>query len=96
MPNSHVISLFIDEKIRFYTPKGARQRYMNTRTLVAPYVGWSILDCALSPDGRHVVYSTWNEHILQCDLSKPDDEISWQSLRITQRDAHRFVVIILA
>ncbi len=29
-------------------------------------VGWSVLDVALSPDSRHLIYTSW------CDYSKSD------------------------
>lgn len=25
-------------------------------------VGWSILDVAMSPDGRHLIYATWSDY----------------------------------
>ena len=29
------------------------------------YVGWSVLDVALSPDGGHLVYSSWSDSLHQ-------------------------------
>lgn len=45
-----------------------------------PYVGWSILDVAVSPDGKDIVYSTWNEAMYQCGIDS--DEEKWIPLRV--------------
>lgn len=51
-----------DHAIRFYRRTGAAQCYNKVREMRAPNVGWSILDLAVSPDGRHVIYSTWSDY----------------------------------
>lgn len=47
-----------DHKIRLYERFGPRRQYFLQRSLDVPYVGWSILDVVVSPDGRDIVYST--------------------------------------
>jgi hypothetical protein len=50
---------FIDRSIRIYdTSKG---RFKEFKRILARDVGWSVLDTAFSPDGRHVAYSSWSE-----------------------------------
>ena len=33
-------------------------------------VGWSVLDVALSPDGGHLVYSSWSDSLHQVPMMK--------------------------
>ena len=51
-----------DQKIRLYDTSCDKNRL--TREILALNVGWSVLDTALSPDNRHLIYSSW------CDYSK--------------------------
>jgi hypothetical protein len=48
--------------IRLYATSGKHQRYVPTKQITAPNVGWSILDLVVSPDGRHAIYATWSEY----------------------------------
>ncbi|KAI1731403.1 DDB1- and CUL4-associated factor 11 like protein [Ditylenchus destructor] len=78
-----------DHKIRLYAAQGKRKRYALRKTLNVPYVGWSILDVAVSPDGRHIVYSTWSEVIYQCNIHDPQE--NWTPFRV-DANAPRFAL----
>jgi WD repeat-containing protein 23 len=41
-----------------------RKGFKLMKQIHARNVGWSVLDVALSPDGRHLIYTSW------CDYSK--------------------------
>ncbi|KAK2155981.1 hypothetical protein LSH36_224g01015 [Paralvinella palmiformis] len=55
-----------DKNIRIYDT--ARGRFKLLRTVRARDVGWSVLDTAFSPDGNHLVYSSWSECIHICSI----------------------------
>uniref|UniRef100_A0A914Y490 Uncharacterized protein n=1 Tax=Panagrolaimus superbus TaxID=310955 RepID=A0A914Y490_9BILA len=74
-----------DHNIRIYERKTARQRYVKTCTIEVPFVGWSILDVAVSPNGRHVIYSTWNNVLYQFDLE--NEGAGWQDLPFDMDDS---------
>lgn len=76
--------IFLDQQIRIYKARGRHQRYLLERNIQVPLIGWSILDVVVSPDGRHLVYSTWNEAMYQYDLHNPSD--NWQQLRVDPRE----------
>ena len=49
-----------DQMIRvFDTSRGG---FTLTKAIRARNVGWSVLDTALSPDNRHLIYSSWCEY----------------------------------
>jgi len=64
-----------DRKIRIYdTSKGG---FNLVQTIEAQDVGWSVLDVALSPDGAHLVYSSWSDSLHQVNiLDKEDRQVS--------------------
>lgn len=70
---------FLDYRIRLYRAQGYNQQYILKQTFVVPCMGWSILDVAISPDGKHLVYSTWHEGMYQCDVHSFEN---WQQLRV--------------
>ena len=37
-------------------------------------VGWSVLDVALSPDGGHLVYSSWSDSLHQVRRGEEEEE----------------------
>ena len=47
-------------------------------------VGWSILDVAVSPDGEHLVYSSWSDSLHQVSLQGPEE--NHQSLPLSPDD----------
>ena len=47
-------------------------------------VGWSILDVAVSPDGEHLVYSSWSDNLHQVSLL--DHEEKHDSLPLSPDD----------
>lgn len=64
-----------DQRIRFYDMTkafdagrtkdlsfGPRSTAEPFRSVEAKDVGWSILDVAVSPDGRHAIYSSWSDY----------------------------------
>lgn len=71
----------LDHKIRIYEKHGARRQYYLKQAYDVPYVGWSILDVVVSPDGRDIVYSTWNEAMYQCSIDDSGDE-NWVSILV--------------
>lgn len=80
----------LDHKIRLYEKHGPRKQYFLKRALDVPYVGWSILDVVVSPDGRDIVYSTWNEAMYQVSISEDDlngDDENWIPLRVEATEA---------
>lgn len=72
-----------DHNIRIYEKADGRN-FCLERTLQVPYVGWSILDVAVSPDGRDLVYSTWDTAMYQCSIDDPTD--TWIPLRVEAQD----------
>merc|ERR1712096_188662 len=55
-----------DRKLRIYDT--ARHNFKLKQTIEARDVGWSILDVAVSPDGEHLVYSSWSDNLHQISL----------------------------
>lgn len=55
-----------DKNIRIYDT--ARGRFKLFKTVRARDVGWSVLDTAFSPDGNHLIYSSWSECIHICNI----------------------------
>merc|ERR1719228_62780 len=64
-----------DRMIRIYdTSKGG---FNLVQTIEGQDVGWSVLDVALSPDGGHLVYSSWSDSLHQVNiLDKEDRQVS--------------------
>uniref|UniRef100_A0AC34QJQ8 WD repeat-containing protein 23 n=1 Tax=Panagrolaimus sp. JU765 TaxID=591449 RepID=A0AC34QJQ8_9BILA len=73
-----------DNKIRIYQQACLRKRYVLKRKIEVPFVGWSILDVDVSPDGRFVVYSTWNNVLYQYDLQ--NKSAGWQDMLFENDD----------
>lgn len=48
-----------DRAIRIYD--SSRDQFREFKKINCRDVGWAILDTAFSPDGRHLVYSSWSE-----------------------------------
>ncbi|MFH4974063.1 hypothetical protein AB6A40_000772 [Gnathostoma spinigerum] len=86
-----------DEIIRLYERKGPRQRYELTKAMNTPFVGWSILDMVVSPDGRHCIYSTWSEKLYQKTVCGDEEENDrWITLHLDQApEESRFAVFSL-
>ncbi|KAI6182621.1 Transcription initiation factor IIE subunit alpha [Aphelenchoides bicaudatus] len=76
-----------NHKIRLYEKFGARRQYFLQRALDVPYVGWSILDVVVSPDGKDIVYSTWNEAMYQCTIDGDESDENWIPLRVEATEA---------
>eukprot|EP00092_Neocalanus_flemingeri_P036301 GFUD01039523.1.p1 GENE.GFUD01039523.1~~GFUD01039523.1.p1 ORF type:complete len:551 (+),score=151.78 GFUD01039523.1:103-1755(+) len=55
-----------DRKLRIYD--SSREKFTLKQTIEAQDVGWSILDVAVSPDGEHLVYSSWSDSLHQVSL----------------------------
>uniref|UniRef100_A0A914ELB6 Uncharacterized protein n=1 Tax=Acrobeloides nanus TaxID=290746 RepID=A0A914ELB6_9BILA len=83
-----------DHRLRLYRRKGPRRRFIRTKFVEVPYVGWSILDVCVSPDGRDVIYSTWNDNIYQCSITGNDKDEYWQPFRVNPKDS-RFAIFSL-
>jgi len=64
-----------DRKIRIYDT--SQMGFKLVQTIEAQDVGWSVLDVALSPDGGHLVYSSWSDSLHQVNiLDKEDRQVS--------------------
>ncbi|KAI8509552.1 hypothetical protein Bbelb_119800 [Branchiostoma belcheri] len=63
-----------DQRIRVYDTR--RGGFRLTRTIRAPNIEWSILDTALSSDGRFVVYSGWADSIYVCEVGKQEGGVT--------------------
>eukprot|EP00094_Tigriopus_californicus_P011468 TCALIF_11073-PA protein Name:"Similar to DCAF11 DDB1- and CUL4-associated factor 11 (Pongo abelii)" AED:0.19 eAED:0.19 QI:0/0/0/0.66/1/1/6/0/587 len=59
-----------DQMIRIYNTQG--RDFVPYRLIRARNVGWSVLDTALSPDGRHLIYSSWCDYVHQVDITQED------------------------
>lgn len=79
----------LDNHIRLYCSQGYNQRYVLKKVVRVPCMGWSILDMAISPDGKHLAYSTWHEGMFQCDINLSND--SWQQLRVKAPEYRLFL-----
>eukprot|EP00058_Branchiostoma_floridae_P000578 XP_002586066.1 hypothetical protein BRAFLDRAFT_107298 [Branchiostoma floridae] len=62
-----------DQRIRVYDTR--RGSFRLKRTIQAPNIEWSILDTALSSDGRYVVYSGWSDSIYVCEVLKKEGSV---------------------
>ncbi|CAD5209744.1 unnamed protein product [Bursaphelenchus xylophilus] len=79
-----VVTASQDHKIRIYR-RTSQDSYSLHKTIDVPYVGWSILDVIVSPDGRDLVYSTWNDAMYQCSLEGTAD--NWLPLRVEAQES---------
>jgi len=61
-----------DRKLRIYD--SSRESFNLKQTIEARDVGWSILDVAVSPDGEHLVYSSWSDSLHQVSLLGIDEK----------------------
>ena len=59
LPAFSVQFCFLDQFLRLYDT--SRGRFTETKKIRARNIGWSILDTVLSPDKRHLVYSSWSD-----------------------------------
>jgi len=59
-----------DQKLRIYD--SSRGNFSLKQTIQARDVGWSVLDVSVSPDGCHVVYTSWSDSLHQVSLLEPD------------------------
>ena len=62
-----------DQNIRIFDTSQAKFRHR--RIIRARDVGWSVLDTAISPDNRHLIYSSWCDYIYQVNLYGPDGQM---------------------
>ncbi|KAG8200731.1 hypothetical protein JTE90_022340 [Oedothorax gibbosus] len=78
--------------IRLYdTSRGSH--FKLKRKIEARDCGWSILDTAVSPNGRSLIYCTWSECIHMCNISD-DEEIHHEALPLYP-DERRFCIFSL-
>ncbi|KAK7788866.1 hypothetical protein R5R35_013446 [Gryllus longicercus] len=68
---NHFLSACQDRNLRLYHTNDGKFRL--GKTIRARDVGWSILDTAFSPDGTHLVYSSWSECLHLCRLYGDSD-----------------------
>ncbi|XP_064598858.1 DDB1- and CUL4-associated factor 11-like isoform X2 [Liolophura sinensis] len=80
-----------DQNIRVYdTTLGY---FRQTNLIQARDIGWSILDIAFSPDGHHLIYSSWSDNVHLCNLQ--GDCETHHALNFCPNDG-RFCVFSLA
>jgi WD repeat-containing protein 23 len=60
-----------DRAIRIYDT--SKDEFREFKKICGRDVGWSVLDTAFSPDGRHVVYSSWSDSIHVCNIYGDSD-----------------------
>ncbi|CAD5206673.1 unnamed protein product [Bursaphelenchus okinawaensis] len=85
VPNDQgIITASQDHKIRWYKSNSDDGYYLY-KVIDVPYVGWTILDVIVSPDGRDLVYSTWNDAMYQCALE--GDVENWLPLRVEAQES---------
>ncbi|XP_059485876.1 DDB1- and CUL4-associated factor 11 [Neocloeon triangulifer] len=80
-----------DRNLRLYDTSNGQFKLL--KTIQARDVGWSILDTAFSPDGTHVVYSSWSECIHIVNLFGDTDN---QEALPLSPDDRRFCIFSLA
>uniref|UniRef100_A0A8D0HR11 DDB1 and CUL4 associated factor 11 n=1 Tax=Sphenodon punctatus TaxID=8508 RepID=A0A8D0HR11_SPHPU len=79
-----------DQTIRLYDCRyGAFRKF---RSIKARDVGWSVLDVAFTPDGAHLLYSSWSDYIHICNIYGDSDTHTVLDLR---PDKRRFAVFSL-
>ena len=62
-----------DQNIRLFDT--SQSKFRHKRIIRARDVGWSVLDTALSPDNRHLIYSSWCDFIYQVNLYGSDGNL---------------------
>ena len=62
-----------DQNIRIFDC--SQGKFHHRRMIRARNVGWSVLDTSLSPDNRHLIYSSWCDYIYQVNLYGPDGQM---------------------
>nr|XP_014351470.1 PREDICTED: DDB1- and CUL4-associated factor 11 [Latimeria chalumnae] len=55
-----------DQHIRLYNTRNGK--FHKFKTIKARDVGWSVLDVAFTPDGTHLLYSSWSDYIHICNI----------------------------
>ena len=61
------------DRIRVYDTR--RERFKLFHTIEPRDVGWSVLDVAVSPDGRDLVYSSWSDCLHAVTIREDEDEV---------------------
>ncbi|MGH0174232.1 UNVERIFIED_CONTAM: hypothetical protein FKN15_069175 [Acipenser sinensis] len=78
------------QNVRLYDTRDGRFRLF--KTIKARDVGWSVLDVAFTPDGAHLLYSSWSDYIHICSID--GDSESHTALDLNP-DERRFCVFSL-
>lgn len=89
------VSASQDRTIRIFCTRG--ERFKLLQTIKARDVGWSVLDVSLSPDGTHLVYSSWNDYLYQVPILADNyqDEghsVEQTPLRLDPPGHHQFCI----
>lgn len=87
------VSACQDRHIRIYDAAGPSFRLL--RDVGARDVGWSILDTDISPDRRHLLYSSWSDFIHLVDISDDAAQDGHHEALDLKPRAHRFCVFSL-
>lgn len=82
-----------DQHLRVYDTTCGNFKMINA--IRARNVGWSILDTVLSPDKRHLIYSSWCDSIHQVEVFSDKEDNNHQALQLTAGDDSRFCVFSL-
>ncbi|XP_039603428.1 DDB1- and CUL4-associated factor 11 isoform X1 [Polypterus senegalus] len=79
-----------DQNVRLYDTRHGRFRLL--KTIKARDVGWSVLDVAFTPDGAHLLYSSWSDYIHICSIDGDSESHTALDLNPEER---RFCVFSL-
>ena len=75
------------DKIRIYNTK--HEKFDILQTIEPRDVGWSVLDVAVSQDGRQLVYSSWCDSLHFVAISDdPDDQTDSQHYNLQLQPQH--------
>ncbi|VDN23699.1 unnamed protein product [Gongylonema pulchrum] len=80
LPDGRIVTASQDEHLRFYQRYDTTNCYTMQGQYAVPYVGWSILDLALSPDSRFLAYGTWSDSVHFCRIDHIEDDLFWGTL----------------
>lgn len=87
------ISVCQDQYLRVFDTSSGQFNQINS--IRARNVGWSVLDTVLSPDKRHIVYSSWCDAIHQVDVTSDECDSNHQTLPLVVTNNDRFCIFSL-
>ncbi|KAG5898105.1 hypothetical protein JTB14_027462 [Gonioctena quinquepunctata] len=73
-----------DHILRLYNSGNGSYKFMHS--LRSKASGWSIIDVAFSPDGKHFVFTTWASSLFLCSTNETNDE--HERLKLDMQDQY--------